>query len=363
SNTTEILTPEIDAFINGVLEQWNTAGGAAVAVVRLDAQGIWTVETKGYGVAKADGTKVGPDTIFSIGSNSKLFDILATGLLISNQSLSPQITWTTKIASMLPDWKLMDPVASAESTIMDLMSHRTGLPRHDLSFSAEDDVATLVKRLRYLKPSTGFSRTLQYTNIMYAVLSYLPTALLSDAPPFARYAAQHLFVPLGLNSTTYSFAAANATGRMSDGFARVGVNTSENPVGRGTPLVLPYFLPDARWLQMLLLNGQHPETNETVVPAAIIHQVATGIMVYDGFAEEPELSPTVYGGGQIQSSYRGHGAFTPRPSISITRFLVDGLGIAVLTNDDTFGQSFREVIKYRIADEAFGLPPVDWNSR
>ncbi|KAJ7700377.1 hypothetical protein B0H17DRAFT_1195784 [Mycena rosella] len=34
----------------------------------------------------------------------------------------------------------------------------------------------------------------------------------------------------------------------------------------------------ARWLQMLLLNGQHPETNERVVPAAIIHQVATGIM-------------------------------------------------------------------------------------
>lgn len=72
SNTTQILTPEIDAFINGVLEAWNTAGGAAVAVVRLDAQGDWTVETKGYGVAKGDGSKVDSETIFSIGSNSKV---------------------------------------------------------------------------------------------------------------------------------------------------------------------------------------------------------------------------------------------------------------------------------------------------
>jgi CubicO group peptidase (beta-lactamase class C family) len=40
--------------------------------VRVDAQGKWSVETKGYGVAKADGTKVDPDTIFSLGSNSKV---------------------------------------------------------------------------------------------------------------------------------------------------------------------------------------------------------------------------------------------------------------------------------------------------
>jgi CubicO group peptidase (beta-lactamase class C family) len=81
---------------------------------------------------------------------------------------------------------------------------------------------------------------------MYSVLSYLPTAILPGAPPFARYIAQNFFAPLGLNSTTYSFAAANATGRMADGFARVAVNASENPVGRGTPLVVPYFLPDVR---------------------------------------------------------------------------------------------------------------------
>ncbi|KAJ6627618.1 beta-lactamase/transpeptidase-like protein [Mycena sp. CBHHK59/15] len=243
-DNTQILNSNIDAFINGVLTDWNSAAGAAVAVVRMDGQGGWLIETKGYGIAKGDGTKVGPNTIFSVGSNSKLFDILATGLLISNQSLSPQISWTTKIASVIPDWELMDPVASSESTITDLMSHRTGMPRHDLAYSLSDAILPLIKRLRYLKPSTGFRENTQYSNIMYAVLSYLPTALLPAKPPFARYVKEHIFEPLGMNSTTYSFAVANATGNFADGFAREGINATDNPVGPGTTRVLPYFIAD-----------------------------------------------------------------------------------------------------------------------
>ncbi|KAJ6599964.1 hypothetical protein DFH09DRAFT_901687 [Mycena vulgaris] len=67
-----ILSSEVDDFINNLLAEWNSPGGAAVAVVRMDGQGGWFVETKGYGVAKADGTKVAPDTIFAIASNSKV---------------------------------------------------------------------------------------------------------------------------------------------------------------------------------------------------------------------------------------------------------------------------------------------------
>ncbi|KAJ7111218.1 hypothetical protein C8R44DRAFT_633279, partial [Mycena epipterygia] len=47
----------------------------------------------------------------------------------------------------------------------------------------------------------------------------------------------------------------------------------------------------------------------------------------------------------------------------ITRFPNEGVGIAVLTNDDAFGIQFGDVIKFRLIDEVFGLDPVDWNSR
>lgn len=81
SGDTQILTPEVDAFINNLLTEWNSPGGASVVVVRTDGQGGWKIETKGYGVAKADGTKFNEDTVFAIGSNSK------AGFLYSTSNL------------------------------------------------------------------------------------------------------------------------------------------------------------------------------------------------------------------------------------------------------------------------------------
>jgi hypothetical protein len=74
----------------------------------------------------------------------QLFDVLAMGLLISNESLTPQISWDTTIASVIPNWKLPDPVASAQSTITDLMAHRTGLPVHDFAYFLNDSIPAVV---------------------------------------------------------------------------------------------------------------------------------------------------------------------------------------------------------------------------
>lgn len=96
-----------------------------------------------------------------------------------------------------------------------------------------------------MKPSLGFREGTQYNNFMYVVLSYLPTVLLPNKPPFGRYVKEHILDPLGMNSSTYSFAVANDTGRMADGFARENINTTENPLGPGTTRVLPFFFPNS----------------------------------------------------------------------------------------------------------------------
>ena len=67
-----VLTNETDAFINHILADWNSPGGLGVAVVRKNDQGLWKIETRGYGIATIDGEKVTEHTLFSIGSNSKV---------------------------------------------------------------------------------------------------------------------------------------------------------------------------------------------------------------------------------------------------------------------------------------------------
>lgn len=40
---------------------------------------------------------------------------------------------------------------------------------------------------------------------------------------------------------------------------------------------------------MLLNDGRHPYTNETIVPSSVVQHVATGVTVSEGRAQYPEL--------------------------------------------------------------------------
>ncbi|KAF8193266.1 beta-lactamase/transpeptidase-like protein [Mycena galopus ATCC 62051] len=386
SNEPPVFSERLDSAILDILEEFKTPGGVGVAVVRKTAQGTWNLESKGYGNATLQGHKVTADTLFSIGSNSKLFDVLVAGLLISNETLTPRISWSSKIASIIPEWKLMDPVATRESTIVDLMSHRTGLPRHDLLGPLDNSPADVISLLQYLRPSTGFREQTQYNNHMYTVLSHLPLTLVNTT--YENYVQDNILTPLRMHNTTYFYADAVKTGHLADGFLREGANLtdSDDPFAQGTIHRLPYWdqstkghatsgaggvISNAKdmaiWLQMLLMEGKS-KSNQTVIPAEVIRKAATGVTVLIPVAPYPELSPVVYGGGQMRGTYRGyemieHGGATVGFRSQITRFPSENFGIAVMSNDDDLGSVIMESVKYRIIDEVFELEVIDWTTR
>ncbi|GLB40046.1 putative beta-lactamase [Lyophyllum shimeji] len=338
------MSPGDDEHQNTIHFILSPRRGLGIAVVRGDGQGNWSVETKGYGIATANGSRVTENTLFPIGSNSKPLDF-------------------------------------------DLMSHRTGLPRHDRSYKWSDDTLTVIRKLKTQRPSAEFREVFQYNNLMYMVLSYLPTRLLPSKVPFARYVKQHIFDPLGLSSTTYSYDVAQL-GHLANGMTRQGINYSANPFG-GTPRALPFWsttsgedgnilsapggvisnaVDMATWLQTLLLNGIKPGTEDVIISRDILEKVSGGITVADPEAAFPELSPTVYGGGQARSSYRGHEIVehdggVPGFSSLVTRLPFDNLGLAILCNDNEYGGAIMSIIRYRLIDEALGLDKIDWEGR
>lgn len=56
----------------------------------------------------------------------------------------------------------------------------------------------------------------------------------------------------------------------------------------------------------MLLAGQNPETGESVIPPRAIFRAAEGVTVERAYARVPEVSVSVYGGGQSQYAYQGH---------------------------------------------------------
>jgi hypothetical protein len=78
-----------------------------------------------------------PDSVFAIASNSKLFLAMSVGLLVFNKTLAEErgqeIKWSTKIRDLIPEWGLMDEEMDRGVSLQDMLSHRTGMPRHDFS--------------------------------------------------------------------------------------------------------------------------------------------------------------------------------------------------------------------------------------
>ena len=78
-----VLNSNISAFINQLLTEYESPGGIGVAVVSQGPSGTWNVETQGYGVATlANGSKVTENTLFAIGSNSKVMPDLPLVLIL-----------------------------------------------------------------------------------------------------------------------------------------------------------------------------------------------------------------------------------------------------------------------------------------
>ena len=126
--------------------------GVAVGVVERGQ----LVFARGFGYRDVEKhLPVTPDTLFPLGSCSKAFTATAIALLADEG----RIALDAPVRTYLPDFALADPVASATLTTRDLLTHRSGLPRHDLFwYQAPFSRDELYHRLRFLEPSRSAAR-------------------------------------------------------------------------------------------------------------------------------------------------------------------------------------------------------------
>ncbi len=133
---------DLGKTLDELRERWQVQGIAATVVQHPNytKSGDWSVDTYALGERDRRGKPVrqdvrlavrypcpsspldAPQTLFEVASNSKLFAALATGLLVHNDSLSPRLSWDSKVASVIPDWQLVDPVAAQEADLLDILS-------------------------------------------------------------------------------------------------------------------------------------------------------------------------------------------------------------------------------------------------
>jgi CubicO group peptidase (beta-lactamase class C family) len=106
----------------------------------------------------------------AIGSNSKSFTVTLMGMLSDEGKLD----WDKPVRTYLSDFELRDEVATRLMTPTDLVTHRSGLSRHDVMwFGRAFTRKELYQRPRHLESSATFRQRYQYNNLMFMTAGIL----------------------------------------------------------------------------------------------------------------------------------------------------------------------------------------------
>jgi CubicO group peptidase (beta-lactamase class C family) len=350
--------------------------GVSVAIVENGKPTL----ARGWGVRKV-GTNlpVGPDTIFATGSTGKAFTVAALATLVDQGKLK----WDDKVIDHMPDFRMWDPWVTREMTVRDLLVHRSGLGlgAGDLLFVPNSTLPRkeTVRRIRYIKPATSFRSAYAYDNILYMAAGQLIEEVSGET--WEQYIQNHVFRPLGMNHSTDTDAALQATPDHAFPHSR-----SDGPiVGMGTQKTLDESATISanaapagglaisandmtQWLLTQLGHGKIPggdkrlfseeQSNamwDPVTPQPIRHYPAEFAVT------EPNFS--LYGLAWDVTDYRGtkiiaHDGAVFGSLATVVLIPEKNIGFFVAVNSEE-GELVRGLMD-ELLDHYLGLPPAQW---
>jgi CubicO group peptidase (beta-lactamase class C family) len=203
--------------------------GVAIAIIR-DGQ---VVQAAGYGVREAGKPdKVDADTLFSVGSISKVATATATLRLVSQG----KVELDRDVDGYLKRWKLpaSDIVPNPDVSLRMLLSHNAGLGVHGFAdYQPNEPLPTLVQVLDGQKPAKN--EAVRFKNPPGAVSDYsgggvtVEQAVIEDSTgqTLAALAKAQVFAPLSMSRSTFEGPAAGAA------------NIARAHGGDGAPRALP----------------------------------------------------------------------------------------------------------------------------
>jgi beta-lactamase class C len=184
-----------DTFFQRQMALTHTLGAAVVVV-----QNGQIVFEKGYGYAGPDTSRaVTPHTVFRIGSVSKGFAGILTGMLVE----SGLLRWTDCLKDHIGDFRLRDSLQAAAVTLRNLLSHTTGLPYHAFTDMIERGYSLDELAENYLptarlggKEGTFYA----YQNVAYALIEKVIAS--GSGVAYETLLREKIFDPCGMQSSS-----------------------------------------------------------------------------------------------------------------------------------------------------------------
>lgn len=356
-----------NSFVTQAMKDWKVPG-VAIAVIKDNK----VILLRGYGYRNMEEKlPVTPHTLFAIGSISKSFTVTLLGM----ESDEGKFDWDKPARNYLPGLKMYTPQLTEDITVRDMVTHRSGLPRHDMVwYTSNFSRADLVRRLQYLQPNKPLRSTFQYNNLMVMTAGYIAGRI--NGTSWEDAVRHRIWQPLGMTDTNFSELQTQHSPDFSE------------PYQKGTDLKaalkrIPFMAacPDTCGLgpageinssvadmsKYLLFHMNHGEYDgKQLLSQNNSSQMQTPQMVISGVPFYKAYGPTSYGMAFFITTYRGHkevyhGGNVDGFSAKLAFLPNDGIGVMVLTNLDE--NPLPTIIAENVFDRLLGLNQIPWNQR
>ena len=353
-----------DRYVEQGVRDWRVPG-LAIAVVKDDS----VVLAKGYGVLEiGKPARVTEHTRFAIGSTTKAMTAAALGMLVDEGKLR----FDDRVVDILPELRLYDPYVTRELTVRDLLLHRSGLGSTDLLWAfGEMPFAEMMRRLRYVRPTSSFRSQWSYQNVMYAIGGEIVARV--SGMSWAEFTATRIFAPLGMRESIPLVAAVRGQPNVAtphalirDTVRAVPIRSTDGVASAGS--VYSSVADMAQWMRFMLDSGRvggKPLLTPATFSELVTPQIRADRSTYAAPLALAKPHGFSYGLGWFIQDYQGQTVWMHTGSINgmiaIIGLLPDRrAGVFVLANLDH--AELRHALMYKVFDLYAGNPPRDWSA-
>lgn len=196
-----------DEDIKGILQERidTLQRGVGIVVGIVDADGRRII---GHGDLKLDGGQE-PDgnTVFEIGSISKPF----TALLLADMVERGELNLEDPVVEFLPESVVVPTLNERQITLLDLVTHRSGLPRNADNLDSEEAYAgySAEQTYEFLKsytPTRNVGTQFEYSNVGLGLLGHVLS--LAAGTDYATLLQERILTPLEMEDTAIALSSA-----------------------------------------------------------------------------------------------------------------------------------------------------------
>ncbi len=366
----QISSTEIDLLVEGALLKFNVAG-MGLAIVK-DGK---VLHSKGYGVSSViTKQKVNEHTKFAIASNTKAFTTASLAILVEEGKMK----WEDPVVKYIPEFKMYNDYVTQNFTIVDLLTHRSGLGlgAGDLMFfpdGSDFSMKDIISCFQYFEPQSAFRTKFDYDNLLYMVAGEVIARITGKS--WGEFVENRIFAPLEMKDTYSSFTKIKEKSNLAiphssdSGELRAIDNFVFDPelINGAAGDIISSVHDIAKWMMVHLNSGKYGIDLKDQLFTPESHYKMWQVQTVVNHSLNPRYNAHFagYGLGWFLTDMNGNLSVSHTGGLpgmlSKTIMIPDlNLGIVLLTNTSESGGVLFESVTRTIVDSYLGLDDFGW---